>query len=311
MTIPSSLRDAVDGLGPPRRPFPIVPADPGGGWTLIAVIAALAFLAALAIGTAALVTTGSATWRAALMGEATVQLRPIAGRDENSDVERIVALARATQGVRSVEALSRADAERLLEPWLGTGLDLSELPVPRLVILGLDPDARPDLAGLAVRLKIDVPGASLDDHSAWLGRLSDVTTGVVLAALAVVLLVLLASAGAIAFATRGIVAGHRDVVEVLHFVGAGRGFIARLFAWRFAGLGLIGGAIGSFVAAIVLFAATHVFVGGEATTQIVATRAFAMGPTTYAAMALVALADGAVAGFVTAATVKRFLKEAG
>lgn len=298
------------GLGPIGQRFPIVPQDGGSGWTLVAVIAILAFLAALAAGTAALVATSSAQWRAALANEATLQVRPIAGRDEEADVARAASLARATPGIRSAEPMSRPDAERLLEPWLGSGLDLSELPVPRLVILKLDPAARPDLPRLALRLKIDVPGASLDDHSAWLSRLSTVTTGVVAFALAAVILVLLASAGAIAFATRGVVAGHRDVVEVLHFVGAGRSFVAGLFARRFARLGLIGGLIGSLAAACLLFIVARLSVAGTGGTTQALVGSLAVGPSTYGAIALIVLADAAVAGLVAAATVKRFIKNA-
>lgn len=296
-------------LGPVGKRFPIVPREADSGWTLIAVVALLAFLAALAAGTAALVATSSAQWRASIAGEATIQLRPVAGRDEEADLARAVALAREAPGIRSAEPLARADAERLLEPWLGSGLDLAELPVPRLVVLKLDPKVPPDLPRLALRLKIDVPGASLDDHAVWLSRLSTVTRSVVALALGAVVLVLLASAGAIAFATRGVVVGHRDVVEVLHFVGAAPGYVARLFAWRFARLGLVGGLIGSAAAACLLLVAARL--GGAAGEGDSLLGAFAVGPTTYAAIALIALADGAVAGLVTGATVKRFLKEAG
>lgn len=297
-------------LGPIGRPFPVVPEEADSGWTLVAVIAVLAFLAALAAGTAALVATSSAQWRASIAGEATIQLRQVAGRDEEADVARAVTLARGTPGIRAAEPLARQDAERLLEPWLGAGLDLSELPVPRIVVLKLDPQAPPDLPRLALRLKIEVPGASLDDHAAWLARLSSVTRGVVVLAIGAVLLVLLASAGAIAFATRGVVVGHRDVVEVLHFVGAGPGYVARLFAWRFAKLGLLGGLIGSVAAACLLFVAARLSAGSSGEGQSIL-GAVTMGPATYVAIALIALADGAVAGLVTGATVKRFLKEAG
>lgn len=300
MSVVLPARTDPGALGPVGQRFPVVPHDGASGWPLVAVIAILAFLAAVAAGSAALVATSAAQWRAALTQEATIQVRPIAGRDEEADVARAAFLARETPGVRAAEPLSRQDAERLLEPWLGAGLDLSELPVPRIVVLRLDPGAHPDLPRLALRLKIDVPGASLDDHGAWLARLSTVTTGIVLAALAAVLLVLLASAGAIAFATRGVVAGQRDVIEVLHFVGAGRGYVARLFARRFARLGLVGGLIGSLAAAMLLAVAVRLSDG-----------AVAIGPSAYAAIALIALADGAVAGLVAAATVKRFLKTPG
>jgi cell division transport system permease protein len=58
------------------------------------------------------------------------------------------------------------------------------------------------------------------------------------------------------FATRGAMATNRPIVEVLHFVGARDGFIAREFQRHFLILGLKGGAIGG-AAALVVFALAH------------------------------------------------------
>ena len=60
-----------------------------------------------------------------------------------------------------------------------------------------------------------------------------------------VVLVLVAAGLAVIFATRGAMAGNREVVEVLHFVGANDDFIAREFQRRFFRLGLRGSAIGA------------------------------------------------------------------
>ena len=57
------------------------------------------------------------------------------------------------------------------------------------------------------------------------------------------------------FATRGDATTNRPTVEVLHFVGAKDGFIARQFQRHFLVLGLEGGAIGGG-AAMILFALT-------------------------------------------------------
>jgi cell division transport system permease protein len=57
----------------------------------------------------------------------------------------------------------------------------------------------------------------------------------------------------VVFATRAAMAGNRDVIEVLHFVGAEDAFIAREFQRHFLILGLKGG-IGGGVAAMISFA---------------------------------------------------------
>jgi cell division transport system permease protein len=111
----------------------------------------------------------------------------------------------------------------------------------------------PDFTALATRLARDVPGASLDDHRAWLERLRITGNALSGFGLAILVLVLFATALSVLFATRSAVSGNRDVVEVLHVVGARDGYIARAFGRRFLGLGLRGGLIGGGIA-IVLFA---------------------------------------------------------
>ena len=68
----------------------------------------------------------------------------------------------------------------------------------------------------------------------------------------VLLLMLAATMLSVGFATRGAMATNKPVIEVLHFVGAKNGFIARHFQIHFLMLGLQGGAIGG-AAAMALF----------------------------------------------------------
>ena len=69
------------------------------------------------------------------------------------------------------------------------------------------------------------------------------------------LLVLAAMGLAVAFATRGAMAGNQEIVGVLHFVGAEDRFIAREFQRHFLRLGLRGGAIGGACAVLVFLGA--------------------------------------------------------
>ena len=71
-------------------------------------------------------------------------------------------------------------------------------------------------------------------------------------AVAIVILVLVATGLAVAFATRGAMAGNREVVDVLHFVGADDDFIAREFQRRFFRLGLKGGLAGGGLALLLI-----------------------------------------------------------
>jgi cell division transport system permease protein len=302
--------------GPPAPPMkrnaPLVPVDSAASRSLVAVIAILTFLAALCAGAAELVATSSAQWQASVANEATIQIRPQAQRDTEELVAEAVAIARATPGIVAAEPFSLAQSERLLEPWLGAGLDLGELPVPRLIVLRVAEDGAADFAGLRQRLRA-VPGASLDDHAQWLARLSSMAQTIVVIGAALVVLVLVATGLAVAFATRGAMAGNKGIVEVLHFVGARDSYIASEFQNRFLRLGLKGGITGG-AAAILLFVILSTISGSwrasPAGDQIEALfGAFDIGWRGYAVMGGIAFVVAVVTALVSGLSVRRFLAE--
>lgn len=295
-------------LRPARRRAPLVLADGASTRALAAIVAILTFLAALAAGAAELVSSASAAWTASISREATIQLRPLAGRDVDGDLARAEAIARAHPGVVAAQALSRGEAEELLEPWLGRGLDLSALPVPRLVALTLAPGGAARLPALRARLAAEIPGASVDDHGAWLGRLSGLARSAVGMAAALVGLVLGAAGLAVAFATRGAMAGSREAVEVLHLVGADERFVARTVALGFLRLGLGAGAAGAAAAALAFPLAGRLLAPLAAPGSESLSGSLAIGWRGHAVVGLIALAVGAIAGGVSAVTVRRLLR---
>jgi cell division transport system permease protein len=295
-----------------RRETALIPASSIAGRALVTVIAIMTFLAALAAGVSLLVYQSSSDWRAALGQEMTVQIRPVVGRDVDRDVAKAADAARAFPGVLSVTVLDRRQSEALLEPWLGVGLDLKELPVPRLVSLRFDPSARPDLAGLRAALASEAPTASLDDHRFWLERLAAMASAFVAVAVAMFGLILFAMATAVAFATRGAMVGNREIVDVLHFVGASDGYIAGEFQRHFFRLGLKGAAIGGG-GAILAFAvgavATRSWTTQSAGSQLeLLFGAFSLGWLGYLLILAVAVGIAALTGMVSRAIVFRRLR---
>jgi cell division transport system permease protein len=297
-----------------RRNAPLVPGDPTGGRALAAVIAILTFLAALCAGGAELVAASSAQWRSGISREVTIQVRPSPQRDVESDVARAAALAQAAPGVERVEPFSKAESERLLEPWLGTGLNFGDLPIPRLIVIRLASGERPDFTELRRLLREQVPGATLDDHALWLSRLSAMANTIVGAGVVLVALVLVAAGLAVTFATRGAMASNHGVIEVLHFVGAKDDFIAREFQRRFFKLGLKGAAVGAAAALGVmalLGLLTRSWRASPAGDQIEALfGTFEIGWRGYAVVVLIALAVAIVTAIVSRLTVRRFLRDA-
>jgi cell division transport system permease protein len=246
-----AMRDSEELL--PHFETPLVPRNSISGRALIAVVAIMTFLASLTTGAAILVSRAAGEWRSEISREVTIQVIPAPGRDLDSLVDKAASVSRAFPGIVEVRPYSKEESAKLLEPWLGTGLSLNELPVPRLIIVKLASDATPDLAQLRRVLAEQVPGAVLDDHRGWIDRMRAMAGTAVGAGLCALFLMFAATILSVTFATRGAMATNKTVIEVLHFVGAKNGFIARNFQHHFLLLGLQGGAIGGG-AAIILFA---------------------------------------------------------
>ena len=289
----------------------IVPADSIAARALVAVVAIMTFLAALTLGAVVLVRAAAGEWQSAVARELTIQVRPVEGKDTNAQVKKAADLAIASPGIIGVRAYSKAESARLLEPWLGTGLALEELPVPRLVVLKVATDRAPDINALRKALAAEVPEASLDDHRNWVERMRTMTRTAVGVGLAILALVVAATMLSVTFATRGAMAANRPVIEVLHFVGARDGFIAGQFQRHFLWLGLKGGAIGG-AAAMLLFALAGLladwFKGTPGEAQLTALfGGFGLGAAGYGAIAGLVVLIAAVTAGTSRLTVYRTL----
>ena len=244
----------------PLRPTgPIVPADGVGSRALFMIVAIMSFLACITVGAVVMLAGAAGQWSADVGSEITVQVRPT---DNTGDaVAAALDIVSQTPGVLSARALSDQEIAGLLEPWLGPALDFQELPVPRLVVATVDPAGPPDVGALRMRLAAAVPSATLDDHDLWQSRLRVMADSLVVVGLVLLALVLTATVLSVVFATRGAMSTNRDIVEVLHLVGAKEAFIARQFERHFLRLGIKGGITGGLLA-LAAFAALR-FVGRE------------------------------------------------
>jgi cell division transport system permease protein len=275
-------------IGVPRVNTPIVPRNSIAGHALIAVVAIMTFLASLTTGAVVLVLSSASDWQSDVAREMTIQIRPAPGRDIDAEVRQAAEIARQTPGIATVRPYSSEESARLLEPWLGSGLALDALPVPRIIVLRLASGSPPDVAGLRAALATRVAGVSVDDHRGWVDRMRAMAGTAIAGGIAILALVLTATVLSVSFATRGAMATNRPIVEVLHFIGARDRFVARQFQGHFLVLGLQGGAIGGGAALAVIALAgffTDHFLGTAGQDQASALfGSFALGPLGYAAI---------------------------
>ncbi len=216
------------------------------------LVAFMVYFAALAAVSATTMHRVVQRWDRGLSGQLTIEVPPPGPEATESErqerLDRVLDLVSRTRGVTEVVLYDSDDIARLLEPWLGSSASELDLPLPGMIAVSFDTSAPPDLAELAERLDQAVPGTLLDDHRRWLGTLVDLARSVQAFAGVIVLLVGVVAVLAVVFVTRTGLSIHRNVIEILHLIGAQDSYIASQFQRHALGLGLRGGLIGSALA---------------------------------------------------------------
>jgi cell division transport system permease protein len=217
------------------------------------VSAVMAFLAVIALAVSLTTNRVASLWAEDLAESTTLRL-PADPVTADALLLSALDVLETTPGISSVRALSKDEQQALLEPWFGPDLPLDALPMPQLIEIVADGDGY-DVDGLRARLTAQVPGAILDDHTAWREPLLDAASRVRLIGWSVILLIGATVAAMITLAAQAALAANVQVISVLRLVGAKDAYIARAFVRRFtlrAGAGaIVGVACGALVLLLV------------------------------------------------------------
>jgi len=240
----------------------ILPREKGAA-PLDFVIAVMAFLAALALGASLIADRAALGWQSGLADKLTVQVLPpeegAAQQGLDTETKAVLAVLSQTPGIAHAAALSEAETDALVAPWIGprgtSGGLTADIPLPRLIDASIVPGESVDIPALTARLKQEAPHALLDDHSRWLARLGALADGVRYSAYGILLLIALATAAAVSFATRAGLDAHHEMVALLHQMGARAGFIARAVEWHYLVSALLAALLGTVLAAALFLAA--------------------------------------------------------
>ncbi len=199
-------------------------------------------------------------WNQSILGSLTVQVMP--SNNTNKEKARAETLAhqdkaieflKTVKGVEKVTPLQDEQLQKLIRPWLGDGVDINGLPMPRIIDVKISPDADIDFGDLAARLNEATPMASIDNHKLWLSKLIKFADGLKMLALTVLILVIMVSSGAIFYTTQTSLGLHKNIIEILHIMGAKDTYVAQQYARRTGFLGLTGGLFGLFFAIPTIF----------------------------------------------------------
>jgi cell division transport system permease protein len=227
---------------------------------LVLLVAAMAFLAVLALagwfGTAAL----SRHWQHGAGASLTVQVPRASEPSARGDQTRLVAVLaqlNSSPVVASARALSDRELQELLTPWLGQGVEQLAIPIPAVVAVRLY-DSVADLDPLSRRLSEVAPGILIENHEVWISRLAVFARSLQASAALALLLVGLVAAAVVGVATRAGLSTRREAIEIVHGLGATDRYITSRFSERATFLAAIGSAIGTIAALPILLALAHI-----------------------------------------------------
>jgi len=270
------------------------------------IIALMVYLASLALAGALAAGGAVERWSQGLSGSLTVQISPTDDADAKARslrVESAITLLESTPGVVQAQVLSDERIGKLLAPWLGDAASVGDLPLPAIIDVRIDPTIPLDLEALARHLAQTVPGATLDDHQRWLHELISLGQSIELVAALILTLVAIAAALAIVFGTRTALAIHRNVIEVMHLIGAHDSYVARQFQAHAMGIALRGGMAG-LLGAIATLVGIEYLVDASGLGIL---PNLALRPWQWGALALLPFATAAIAVLTARMTVVRTL----
>lgn len=166
------------------------------------------------------------------------------------DLPRVISAVRAAAGVRNAAPVPESEMRQTLERWLGGSASSSDLPVPSLVMVELEPGANP--RALSDHVRSASPSARLIAETAELEPLLRSIRALQWLAMGLVALMAAASAAAIVLAARGALDTHRSTIEIMHGIGATDAQITRLFERKIGLDSAAGALLGAAAAAIAL-----------------------------------------------------------
>ena len=235
-------------LGDPQADRAVPPTGVTARLTVF-VAAVMAFLAVLTLAIS--LTTGrvAEVWAQELAQSATLRL-PVNQQTADALLLEALDVLETTPGVTSARALSAQEQQALLEPWFGPDIPLGALPIPQLIEIITDGETY-DADGLRARLSAQVPGAVLDDHTAWRAPLLEAASSVRFVSWTVILLIGVTVAAMITLAAQASLAANAQVIRVLRLVGARDVYIARAFVRRYTVRAGFGAVVGVVIGAIV------------------------------------------------------------
>lgn len=204
-------------------------------------------------------------WNKNVSGSITVQIPVVdtkgksRGEEIQNDIEKALTVLRTNPGILGARVLESTQMRRLMTPWLGEHADIEALPLPQVIDVTVDTINPPNIEELNNELIQFVPTAILDSHRIWLDNLITIAGGLMKLTVFILALLIITTAFTVSYSAKTSLTMHKQVIALVHMMGANDGYIAWQYAIRILKLTMLGGLCGLVLALPIIFGVGYFF----------------------------------------------------
>lgn len=250
----------------PQSAKAALPIDEGYSKTFLRVIVAVSvFLFAITLAGVLGINTMFENSKKQVVSNFTVQVLPKPDYEESrKNLLKIVEFLEKYPNVEQVSVLSDNELHALLKPWLGNNVDIELLPIPKLLDVKIRNAKLFDYRELAVKMSEVSTEASINDHNLWLSRLLRFINSLKMLAVTVLVLVAAACIASIVYAVKTGLNVHRDIIQILHTMGATDEYIAMNYVKQISQMSFVAGIAGTILSVPAIIVVGNMAKGIEA-----------------------------------------------
>jgi cell division transport system permease protein len=232
----------------PDLPFDREDANRYLPWIIAVMTALTGFLLAIGIVLGGLVQDNQKD----LAYRVQIQLPYNQGREIEA-AEKLAARLKTFSGIVAADIVSEKDAQKLLEPWLGSSEGVAVLPMPAIIEVKMRAESvdKGEISAKSLRdmLGDAWPGMVVDGYEQWIADFNRLTKSIQFGLYGIAALVLCSAIVVILLITRASVQLHFPIVRLLHRIGAKDEYISKQFQMNATTLTLKGTVPGIAIAA--------------------------------------------------------------
>jgi len=243
-----------------RRKYDLPLNKSAGTGFLLLLIALMTFLALLTITSSFVLSAMANRWTSGLENKVTIEIPAedssgtLMSSEQIKNVTfKIHKILLKDPYVQEASVMSQQEIRELVEPWLGKGLLLSDVPLPGLISVELKDSSPKLIKTLEDKIQTINTKARIDTHQQWLNDLLKFTSALKFATLCLTIIIGFTTITAVAGAVKSRLEVYHEEVELLHLMGAQDHYISRQFQKHSLLIALKGSSIGMFFGIIILF----------------------------------------------------------